>query len=115
MFLFRDFTITEKKEIRASIKYVYGVGWWKANLISHKIGLSNPFPSNNLNDYYINFITYLLKGYILSDSKIKRIIDNNINNLLINSSYRGTRHKLTLPVRGQRTRTNSATQRSKRA
>jgi len=79
------------------------------------MGLSNPFASNNLNDYYINFIIYLLKGYLLSDSRIKRIIENNINNLLINSSYRGTRHKLTLPVRGQRTRTNSATQRSKRA
>jgi len=114
MFLFRDFTITEKKEIRASIKYIYGISWHKSNLIFNRIGLSNPFFGNNLNDYYINFIIYLLKGYILSDSKIKRIIDNNINNLLINYSYKGTRHKLTLPVRGQRTRTNSATQRSKR-
>jgi len=115
MFLFRDFSITEKKEIRASIKQIYGVGWWKSNLILNKLGLSNPYFSNNLNDYYINFLIFLLKGYILSDSKIKRIIDNNINNLLINYSYRGTRHKLTLPVRGQRTRTNSATQRSKRS
>ena len=63
---------------------------------------------------FFHIILYLLKGYILSDSKIKRIIENNINNLIINNSYRGTRHRLTLPVRGQRTRTNSATQRSKR-
>jgi len=56
----------------------------------------------------------LLKGYVISDSKIKRIVDNNINNLLINLSYKGTRHKLAFPVRGQRTRTNSATQRKKR-
>lgn len=114
MFLFRDFTLTEKKELRATIKQIYGVGWWKANLISYKLGLSTPYFSNNLNTYYINIILYLLKGYILSDSKIKRIIENNINNLIINNSYRGTRHRLTLPVRGQRTRTNSATQRSKR-
>jgi len=114
MFLFRDFNITEKKEIRVSIKIIYGLGWWKANYILNKIGVSYPFFSNNLNDYYINLIIFLLKGYILSDSKIKRIIDNNINNLLLNNSYRGTRHNLTLPVRGQRTRTNSATQRSKR-
>ena len=80
MFLFRDFSITEKKEIRASIKQIYGVGWWKANLILNKLALSNPYFSNNLNDYYINFLIFLLKGYILSDSKIKRIIDNNINN-----------------------------------
>lgn len=114
MFLFRDFALTEKKEIRASLKQIYGLGWLKANRISDKIGLSNPFFGNNLNDYYISLILYLLKGFILSDSKIKRIIDNNINNLIIIKSYRGCRHTLTLPVRGQRTRTNSATQRRKR-
>ena len=114
MFLFRDFILVEKKEIRASIKQIYGVGWSKANLILNRIGLFNPFHGNNLNDYYINLLIYLLKGYVLSDSKIKRVIENNINNLLINFIYKGTRHRLTLPVRGQRTRTNSATQRSKR-
>lgn len=114
MFLFRDFTLTEKKEIRASLKQIYGLGWLKANKISDKIGMSNPFFGNNLNDYHISLILYLLKGFILSDTKIKRIIDNNINNLIITQSYRGCRHSLTLPVRGQRTRTNSATQRRKR-
>jgi len=114
MFLFREFILSEKKEIRASIKQIYGVGWLKANLIINKLGLYNPYYGNNLNNYYIFLLIYLLKGYILSDSKIKRNIENNINKLLLNLSYRGTRHKLALPVRGQRTRTNSATQRSKR-
>jgi small subunit ribosomal protein S13 len=76
--------------------------------------MAKPFFSNNLNDYYINLILFLLKGFTLSDTKIKRCIDNNINNLIINKSYRGSRHRLTLPVRGQRTRTNAATQRKKR-
>lgn len=114
MFLFREFILSEKKEIRASIKQIYGVGWLKANLIINKLGLYNPYYGNNLNNYYTILLIYLLKGYILSDSKIKRNIENNINKLLLNLSYRGTRHKLALPVRGQRTRTNSATQRSKR-
>ena len=114
MFLFREFTIIEKKEIRTAIRQIYGVGWWKANFIINKIGISYPNNGTNINDYYIYLIIFLLKGFVLSDSKIKRIIDNNINKLLINFSYKGTRHKLTLPVRGQRTRTNSATQRSKR-
>lgn len=115
MFLFRDFTLTEKREIRASLKEIYGLGWLKSYRISDKLGLSNPFFSNNLNDYYISLILYLLKGFILSDTKIKRVIENNISNLILTKSYRGTRHNLTLPVRGQRTRTNSATQRRKRA
>lgn len=114
MFLFRDFTLTEKKEIRISLMKIYGISWLKSNKIIDKIGLAKPYFSNNLNDYYINLILYILKGFILSDTKIKRIIDNNINNLLINNSYKGSRHRLTLPVRGQRTRTNAATQRRKR-
>lgn len=114
MFLFRDITLTEIKEIRASLKQIYGVGWYKSNLISSKLGLSNPFFSSNLNEYYIYVILFLLKGLILSDTKIKRVIDNNITRLININCYRGIRHSLTLPVRGQRSRTNAGTQRSKR-
>lgn len=114
MFLFRDFTLSERKEIRACLKQIYGVGWYKANLIADLIGLSNPYFGRNLNDYLIFEILFLLKGLVISDSRIKRFVENNINRYLINSSYRGARHRLTLPVRGQRSRTNSATQRSKR-
>jgi len=57
---------------------------------------------------------YLLKGLVASDARIKRVIENNITKLITIDSYRGSRHKLTLPVRGQRTRTNAGTQRSKR-
>ena len=114
MFLFRDFSLTEKKEIRVSLTQIYGISWLKANKIIDLLALAKPYFSNNLNDYNINVILYLLKGFVLSDTRIKRMIDNNINNLLVNNSYRGSRHRLTLPVRGQRTRTNAATQRRKR-
>lgn len=106
MFLFRDFIIRDFKEIRISLNNVYGISWYKSALVSTKIGLSNPY-FNNLNDYYINFILYLLKGLVLSDVRIKRIISNNIYNIVILNSYRGSRHRLYLPARGQRTRTNA--------
>lgn len=115
MFLFREFTLTEKKETRALLKQIYGLGWSKVTNLLNLLGLARPYFSNNLNEYYINIILYLLKCLVLSDTRIKRIIDNNINNLLINNSYKGTRHLLMLPVRGQRTRTNSQTQRRKRS
>jgi len=114
MFLFRDFNISEKKEIRASIKQIYGISWYKTNKILNLLGFSNMFSCSNLNDYYVYLLLFMLKGFVLTDTKIKRLIDNNINNLLINTSYRGARHLMSLPVRGQRTRTNSATQRRKR-
>jgi small subunit ribosomal protein S13 len=114
MFLFRNVTIDNKKEIRSSLKVIYGLSWYKANLIAYRAGLSYPFFNNNLNDYLINNILFFLKGLVISESKINRFIENNLNKYLNNLSYRGLRHKLTLPVRGQRSRTNSATQRRKR-
>jgi small subunit ribosomal protein S13 len=115
MFLFREFIIIEKKEIRASLqKAIYGVGFSKANKIINLLALSNPFFGNNLNNYLIKNILFLLKGLVISDARIKRVIDNNINRKIINGSYKGARHSLFLTVRGQRTRTNSATQRRKR-
>jgi small subunit ribosomal protein S13 len=114
MFLFRDTTLPEKKEIRSALKKIYGVGWFKAKNITSLIGLKSPYNINNLNYYNINIILFLLKGFVLSDTKIKRIIENNITKLITIASYRGTRHLMTLPVRGQRTRTNSGTQRRKR-
>lgn len=114
MFLFRDTTLSEKKEIRSSLQQIYGIGLAKANLISIKIGLQYPYFASNLNLYNINLILYLLKGLVLSDTRIKRAIENNITRLITTASYRGSRHTLTLPVRGQRTRTNAGTQRSKR-
>lgn len=114
MFLFRDTTLPEKKEIRYSLKKIYGVGFYKADLIANLIGLKFPFFISNLNFYNINIILFLLKGLVLSDTRIKRIIENNIGRLITTSSYRGVRHQMALPVRGQRTRTNAGTQRSKR-
>jgi len=114
MFLFRDFTLTERREIRASLKKIYGVGLNKSNKIACMTGLSNPFFSNNLNQYTINVIVFLLKGFVITDSKIKKSIENNITKLYNNNCLRGARHKLFLPVRGQRTKTNAATQRNKK-
>jgi small subunit ribosomal protein S13 len=78
------------------------------------MGLNYPYIIKNLNYYNLNFLLYLLKGLILSDTKIKRIIETNISRLITIYCYRGIKHKLNLPVRGQRTRTNAGTQRSKR-
>jgi small subunit ribosomal protein S13 len=114
MFLFRDTSLSERNEIRASLKKIYGVGWCKSNFIINRLGLAYPFFGNNLNYYKINIILFILKELVLGDARIKRIIDTNIMRLILSNSYRGSRHKLTLPVRGQRTRTNAGTQRNKR-
>ena len=114
MFSFRDKTLPVRSEVRPALTQIYGLGWRKANTITEKIGLSYPFFMNNLNTYTIDLILYLLKGLVISDTRIRRVIDLNITRLTLLRSYKGMRHVLTLPVRGQRTRTNAGTQRRKK-
>jgi len=59
-------------------------------------------------------ISLLLKLLIISDVRIKRRVEFDIAKLVGMNSIKGFRHKLCLPVHGQRTRTNASTQRSKR-
>jgi small subunit ribosomal protein S13 len=56
----------------------------------------------------------MLKNLTLSEARSKRIINSYIKNLIDINSYRGVRHLMFLPVRGQRTRTNSGTRRALR-
>lgn len=114
MFLFRDFKLSETKELRSTLKVVYGLGWFKAHKIADSLGFRFPYSCNNLNVHYIWLLVNLMKHYVVSFARIKKKVENHINILLTTQSYRGWRHKLSLPVRGQRTRTNSATQRRKR-
>ena len=114
MFLFRDFPLQPTKEVRSALRSIYGVNWRKSIYVVSKVGLSYPYFLKNLSLYHFSLIFFLLKGLVISDVRIKRRIDSRIQLMILNSSYWGCRHKLCLPVRGQRTRTNANTQRSKR-
>lgn len=102
------------KEIRVALQDIYGVNWRKSIYTISRVGLSYPFFTANINNYNFFTIIYLLKGLLISDVRIKRRINLNISIMINNKSYVGNRHKLCLSVRGQRTRTNANTQRSKR-
>ena len=112
--LFRDVPLNINKELRSSLLSVYGVGVHKAELAVCKAGIGYPFFFSNLNTYYYFVVQYVLKLLVVNDVRIKRKFTININKLVDISAYRGLRHKLCLSVRGQRTRTNASTQRSKR-
>lgn len=56
----------------------------------------------------------MLKYFTLSEVRLKRVIGSNVKNMIDIQSYKGVRHSLFLPVRGQRTRTNANTCRSYR-
>lgn len=112
MFSFRNKDLPLKREIRSSLQFLNGVGWRKAVLISSKVGLAYPFFINNLNFYQFGLISFLLKYLVLSAVRVNRVISLRIKTLVKLLGHRGVRHRDSLPVRGQRTRSNAGVRKS---
>jgi small subunit ribosomal protein S13 len=107
--------IPNEKRIEISLTYLFGIGLTLSRklLTAAKIDFSKR--AKELSDIELASIqNEIAKEGILVEGELKRIIHQNIRRLQENGSYRGTRHKVGLPVRGQRTRSNSRTRKGKR-
>lgn len=109
MFVYKHFTLDTNKEIRLSLQTIFGVGWHKSSIISIRLGLSFPFLFKNLNSYNLQLLSFVLDFYTWLEVRIKHYIFQNIKKLFEINTYKGLRHKDSLPTRGQRTRTNAST------
>jgi small subunit ribosomal protein S13 len=109
MFIYKQYTLNSNREVRSSLQIIYGIGYHKSNLISIKLGLSFPFLFKNLNIYNLQLLSYVLDFYTWLEIRIKHYIFQNIKKLFEINAYKGLRHRDSLPVRGQRTRTNACT------
>ena len=114
MFLFRDLTLPIHKEIHFALRKIFGLGFRKSFCIISRMGLSYPYYFNKINSYNFSLITFLLKILVISDVRIKKEIQFRITRLKDLNCVRGLRHRMSLPLHGQRTRTNASTQRTKR-
>ena len=106
--------IPDNKRLEVSLTYVYGVGRKLSNEIIAKLGLDPNMKAHNLTEDHIAKINAVLQSEYVVEGDLRRQIQNNIKRLISIHSYRGMRHRLGLPVRGQRTRTNSRTRKGKR-
>jgi len=109
MFIYKQVTLDINKEIRLSLQSIFGVGWYKSSLVSIRMGLSFPFLFKNLNNYNLQLLSYILDHFTWLEIRIKHYIFQNIKKLFEINTYKGLRHKDSLPTRGQRTRTNAST------
>jgi len=105
--------IPDEKRVDISLTYIFGVGRSVVNEILEKAKIEPSKRTKQLTEEEIIRIqktldTYKIEGDLRADrvSDIKRLRDIN--------SYRGVRHSKSLPVRGQRTRSNARTKRGKR-
>jgi small subunit ribosomal protein S13 len=106
--------IPDNKRLEVSLTYIYGVGRKLSNDIIDKLGLDRNMKALNLKEDEIAKINAILQSEYTVEGDLRRQVQNNIKRLISIHSYRGMRHRLGLPVRGQRTRTNSRTRKGKR-
>lgn len=109
MFTYKQVIFKLDLEIRSALTQVYGIGKYKAFCISAKLGLSYPFVMKDMNNYYFMVLAFILDFYSWLEARIKRYYSQNIKKLIEINTYKGLRHKDSLPTRGQRTRTNAKT------
>jgi small subunit ribosomal protein S13 len=100
--------LPSKKRIEYALPYIYGVGLTLSRKILKDIGLSNDIRTDNLTDDQVARLQGEISNYIL-EGDLRKTVLFNIRRLQQINSYRGSRHKNGLPVRGQRTKTNART------
>ena len=106
--------IPENKRLEISLTYIYGIGLHRSKEIIEILGLDPDMRAHKLTQDDIARINTLLQDQYVVEGDLRRQVQNNIKRLISIHAYRGMRHRLGLPVRGQRTKTNSRTRKGRR-
>lgn len=105
--------IPDSKRVEAALTYIYGIGW---SNVSRVLELAKVDPDKRVKDLSEEEMRRL-QGVIdqmPTEGELRQRVREDIQRLIAISSYRGSRHQLNLPARGQRTKTNARTKRGKR-
>ena len=106
--------IPDNKRLEISLTYIYGIGRQLSNEVINKLGLNPDVRAKQLNEDDIARLNQILQSEYTVEGDLRRQVQNNIKRLISIHSYRGMRHRLGLPVRGQRTRTNARTRKGRK-
>lgn len=103
--------IPDNKKIKYSLPYIYGVGLVSSEKILKAAKVNPDKLAKDLDPQEINRLREVIEKNYKIEGDLRREIMINIKRLKELSTYRGVRHMRGLPVRGQRTKTNSRTRR----
>jgi small subunit ribosomal protein S13 len=106
--------IPPDKPIWISLTYIYGVGRTNSRQILKEAGIDGQRRAKDLSEEELAKIITLIDRSFLVEGALRRSIQQNIARLRDIGSYRGNRHRRSLPVRGQRTRSNARTRKGPR-
>jgi small subunit ribosomal protein S13 len=102
------------KRIEVALQYIYGIGPASATKILEVAGLSPDTRVRDLSEADAARLREIVERDFRVEGDLRREVNGNIKRLVEIGSYRGLRHRRGLPVRGQRTKTNSRTRKGPR-
>lgn len=106
--------IPDNKRLVIALTYLYGIGPTLSVELCTKLGLDQNMRAHQLTSDDIARLNQMLTEQYVVEGDKRREVQNAIKRLTSIHSYRGSRHRVGLPARGQRTRTNSRTRKGKR-
>jgi small subunit ribosomal protein S13 len=106
--------LPRNKRIEIALQYVYGIGPSRAKRIVEEVGFDPTLRTDALTDEQVAQIRSAIESNFKVEGDLRREVGLSIKRLMDLGCYRGLRHKKGLPVRGQRTRSNSRTRKGPR-
>jgi len=102
------------KRIEVGLTYIYGIGKTTSKQILSKLNIDPNTKTDQLSEAEINNIRKIIDSENKVEGELRTDVSMNIKRLMDLGSYRGLRHRKSLPVRGQRTKTNARTRKGPR-
>jgi small subunit ribosomal protein S13 len=106
--------LPRNKRVEIGLTYIYGIGRSISRRILDKLGMGYDVKTDQLSESEINDIRKVIDSEVKVEGELRTEISMNIKRLMDLGSYRGLRHRKSLPVRGQRTSTNARTRKGPR-
>ena len=101
--------LPRNKRVEIGLTYIYGIGRTSSRRILEKLNIDLDLKTDHLTEDQISNIRKAIDDQYKVEGELRTEISMNIKRLMDLGSYRGLRHRKSLPVRGQRTSTNSRT------
>jgi small subunit ribosomal protein S13 len=106
--------LPKNKRGEIGLTYIYGIGRSKAKMILTQIGVDVNIKVQDWNDEQLQLIRDFITGSMKVEGELRSEVSMSIKRLMDIGCQRGIRHRLGLPLRGQRTKNNSRTRKGKR-
>merc|ERR1711937_5530 len=106
--------VPNAKNVEVSLTYIYGIGPTMAKKIMTNCGVENKRTKDLSEDELTKLRKEVEDGDYLIEGDLRRFTAMNIKRLIEIQCYRGKRHQMSLPVRGQKTKTNARTRKGKK-